>query len=302
MYKCIDLSYLTSFQISPNLTNSSHTQINNELNSIDVHLKQFGLRRQGGIIGDGNCLFRALSLSVFQTQDYHLYLRQTAINYIRDHQADFEPFVMTDSFTDFDHYLSEMSRPGVYGDFTIIVALSHVLDHPISVTQGDMNQVRTISTDPNSVSMSSIHLVYLSENVIPGGHYEVAMNDVHEIGNEVVINQTDKVNETSSPQVVSDNHMVTEVIQSNDAKDRKMFCNLCKMSFQSMSTYNRHNKRRHLANDKVRKIQKQVTCSVPECAFSFRTVNELYLHLEKDHSVCIQSSNIEFSSMVEFRA
>ena len=35
--------------------------------------------------GDGNCLFRAISLGIYGTEEYHIAIRLGTVNYIADH-------------------------------------------------------------------------------------------------------------------------------------------------------------------------------------------------------------------------
>ena len=44
-------------------------------------------------LGDGNCLFRALSDQLYGTDSYHRKLRQEICDWIENHKARYEPFV-----------------------------------------------------------------------------------------------------------------------------------------------------------------------------------------------------------------
>jgi OTU domain-containing protein 3 len=47
-------------------------------------------------LGDGNCLFRALSDQLYGTPSYHLKLRKEICDWIEGHKARYEPFVEDD--------------------------------------------------------------------------------------------------------------------------------------------------------------------------------------------------------------
>ncbi|KAK9863774.1 hypothetical protein WJX84_009732 [Apatococcus fuscideae] len=62
--------------------------------------------------GDGNCLFRSASMGLYGTPGHHAIVRRNAVQHMREHQDDFEPFLEKR----FSSYVSEMSRNGTWGD------------------------------------------------------------------------------------------------------------------------------------------------------------------------------------------
>lgn len=62
----------------------------------DEYLASYGLYRQP-IIGDGNCLFRSVSLALFGNQDHHQELRNIAINEIEQNLGLFRNFFFHDN-------------------------------------------------------------------------------------------------------------------------------------------------------------------------------------------------------------
>ena len=61
-------------------------------------------------LGDGNCLFRALSDQLYGTPSYHLRLRQEICDWIAAHQSRYEPFVEDER--GFDAHLQCMRQQG----------------------------------------------------------------------------------------------------------------------------------------------------------------------------------------------
>lgn len=61
-------------------------------------------------LGDGNCLFRALSDQLHGTPSYHLKLRQDICDWIASHKQRYEPFV--DDERGLDVHLQCMRQPG----------------------------------------------------------------------------------------------------------------------------------------------------------------------------------------------
>jgi hypothetical protein len=62
-------------------------------------------------LGDGNCLFRALSDQLYGTPSYHLRLRQEICDWIAAHQSRYEPFVEDER--GFDAHLRCMRQQGL---------------------------------------------------------------------------------------------------------------------------------------------------------------------------------------------
>eukprot|EP00731_Ephydatia_muelleri_P015295 Em0008g1015a len=88
--------------------------------------------------GDGNCLFRALADQLDDGTTTHEAVRSAVVQYIRQHEAEFSPFV--EEGVSFDSYIAELSKDGEHGGNDSIVAfarhyvvdvLIHQLDLPL---------------------------------------------------------------------------------------------------------------------------------------------------------------------------
>ena len=83
------------------------------------------------ILGDGNCLFRALSYAVTGRQVYHSQMRAQIIN----HMKDIEDFLLPYMNTSLDNYLanSQMANNGVWGTDIEILSAASLLSTDIFV-------------------------------------------------------------------------------------------------------------------------------------------------------------------------
>ena len=83
------------------------------------------------VLGDGNCLFRAASLQLYGSEDWHEAVRMTCVDLMELHAARFAPFVEGGRDA-FPAYLRAMRRPGCWGD-----------DPELQVSRGSTNSAST---------------------------------------------------------------------------------------------------------------------------------------------------------------
>ena len=104
-------------------------------------MQSFGLQRRA-VIGDGNCLFRAISVGLVGNENLYQDLRSTAITHIRNHIEHFQIFFQPDnpnSININDHIQNEidnLSQDGTYAGQESVIALSQALNLNILVTFG----------------------------------------------------------------------------------------------------------------------------------------------------------------------
>ena len=67
-----------------------------EYQNQNKYLSSFGLQRNP-IIGDGNCLFRSISFSLYGHQDNHLQLRNLAVETLRGNVDFFQNYFLEES-------------------------------------------------------------------------------------------------------------------------------------------------------------------------------------------------------------
>ncbi len=77
--------------------------------------------------GDGNCLFRALSVALYGHPEKHASLREMAVRELRQHIHEFRAYGVTDP------YLVHMARPGTWGGGIEILAIARLFQRRIHV-------------------------------------------------------------------------------------------------------------------------------------------------------------------------
>ena len=89
---------------------------------IDRKFASFNLRIQK-ICPDGNCLFRAISHQLYNTEDYHGDIRKACVDYIVEEKEHFQYFVSGQSF---DAYVEKMRQDKTWGDHVELQAISEI--------------------------------------------------------------------------------------------------------------------------------------------------------------------------------
>ena len=96
-------------------------------------------------LGDGNCLFRALSDQIYGSPSKHLLLRDEICDWIEAHRQRYEPFV--DDERGLDVHLQCMRQPGAYTFHshpieTYCSKISHFFTHMKAHTVATLNSLR----------------------------------------------------------------------------------------------------------------------------------------------------------------
>jgi hypothetical protein len=81
--------------------------------------------------GDGNCLFRAVSLQVYGDATMHADVRKQCMDFMERDEAHFSHFVTGES--SFQSYIQRKRQDGVHGNHTEIQAISELFNRPIEV-------------------------------------------------------------------------------------------------------------------------------------------------------------------------
>lgn len=152
-----------------------------KVKSINSALEGKGLRSRS-IVGDGNCLFRAVSQDLYDTQDSHLDLRRRTVEYMRENGALFESFI-THGDQNMDDYLEEISTDGAHADQYEISALQQVIQRPIFIFSNLHGSVSGTNLNyDGDVLENPIFLNYFDEiedeNEYSAGHYELLQGNV----------------------------------------------------------------------------------------------------------------------------
>lgn len=104
-------------------------------------------------IGDGNCLFRALSDQLYGSPNYHLQLRAEICDWITSHQTRYEPFVEDDR--GIEVHLRNMRTRGTYGGHLELSAFAHLKHRNVKVIQPGLVYVIEWDGGESSVSKDS---------------------------------------------------------------------------------------------------------------------------------------------------
>lgn len=78
---------------------------------------------------DGNCLFRAVSVLLYGTEDQHIPIREKTVGFMGENRAQFEGFVSED----YDIYLAKMLCEGEYGTNIEIEAISQLFHRTVEI-------------------------------------------------------------------------------------------------------------------------------------------------------------------------
>jgi hypothetical protein len=107
---------------------------------------------------DGNCLFHAVAHQVYMDESRDRELRERVVAHMLLHRTRYEPFCSTD----FDQYLSKMSRPGSWADDLEIRALEEVLDRIIVIYSSESK-----TCDPMETNFDEQLLMKGADDVAP---------------------------------------------------------------------------------------------------------------------------------------
>jgi hypothetical protein len=134
--------------------------------------------------GDGNCLFRALSLAITGSQSYHELIRCYLVNHMMDEDVrnDMEPLFQRnhqDRSITYDTHLANMQQNGYWGTDQEIVAAANLFNVSIMCYSQYNKSLRLqhfpphFSTDPECTIACKHHTLYLINS--NGSHYNMAV-------------------------------------------------------------------------------------------------------------------------------
>ncbi|KAH7649595.1 cysteine protease [Cryptosporidium bovis] len=80
---------------------------------------------------DGNCLFRAISFQLYETDEYHEIIRSFCMDFVEINKDSYSNFVS--EYLNVESYISEKRKLGVWGDNIEIQAMSELYHIPIYI-------------------------------------------------------------------------------------------------------------------------------------------------------------------------
>lgn len=113
------------------------TKPSNDTANVEINLTAFtqALKNRGLEMvpqeGDGNCLFRAVSLQVYGDSSNHADVRTQCLDFMARDPQHFGPFVTTDEA--FSEYIARKRLDGVHGNHAEIQAASELFNRPVEV-------------------------------------------------------------------------------------------------------------------------------------------------------------------------
>nr|XP_026256990.1 OTU domain-containing protein 1 [Urocitellus parryii] len=142
-----------------------------EVEKQDKYLRQRNKYRFH-IIPDGNCLYRAVSKTVYGDQSLHRELREQTVHYIADHLEHFSPLIEGDV----GEFIIAAAQDGAWAGYPELLAMGQMLNVNIHLTTGGRLESPTVSTmihylGPEDSLRPSIWLSWLSN-----GHYDAVFD------------------------------------------------------------------------------------------------------------------------------
>jgi len=111
-----------SFSVQQQTQQQLHTRFQTELKKKGMELVEQE--------GDGNCLFRAISLQIYGDSDLHMDVRKRCLDFMEKEETHFSSFVVEEPF---DEYVNRKRLDGVHGNNPEIQALSELYNRPVEV-------------------------------------------------------------------------------------------------------------------------------------------------------------------------
>lgn len=155
--------------------------------ALKSRLKRRGLEIKR-MLGDGNCLFRAVSTQIYGDADWHADIRKHVVKYLLSERSYFSQFITED----FDKYIANMSKEGCFGTNLEIQAIAEVYNRAVEVygstsdassSSGNIANASSSSSGPDPIKPINIfQSAYGTSNApirlayINGNHYDAVID------------------------------------------------------------------------------------------------------------------------------
>lgn len=305
----------------------------------DEYLALYGLHRQP-IVGDGNCLFRSISLALYGNQDHHQELRNAAMHEIEQNLDIFHMFfyhsngnLMT--YPEIQQELNNLRQLGTFAGQESILAISRHFGMNLLVTVGgdhDNEEVVTLEHDFGN-SNTRIHLIWTRAG---GGHYETVTetsppdnqreplllqsksnycwNFDHSACRKFDLDTLDSVKTTDRQETndlpVPENPLQTKTTDFNFIQTEHSYDQVTgveqgifqknKCSVCMKIFHDKANLNRHTKTVHGKENNKRMSCFVPSCDLGFYHVENLVSHLINVHDADIRVENLDFENLNSF--
>ena len=137
-------------QNGPLRSRSPYAGVSVNSGALKTRLKRQGLEIKK-MLGDGNCLFRAVSTQIYGDADWHGDIRKHVVKYLKSEQSYFSQFITED----FDEYIARMGREGCFGTNLEIQAIAEVYNRAVEVYGADAAALSSSSSNATNSSSAS---------------------------------------------------------------------------------------------------------------------------------------------------
>ena len=122
-------------------------------------------RKLKKIIGDGNCLFRALSYFIHGSEDFHTIMRQQLVDFVHSNKAVFVPYVLSGTI---ETHILHMKHDRIWGTQVELQAIATLTQRDVFVLTdsfGGTTNTRWMKYTP--LDPTNYNLIYLPEDEYP---------------------------------------------------------------------------------------------------------------------------------------
>ena len=174
--------------------------------------RKISILKSSDVLGDGNCLFRCLSLEIFKTQDKHTKVREEVVEALRENEGFFKSYIGDQ----YELHLERMAKDGVWGTDSEILAASekYKCDIFVYTKHGDGNKWLRYSTRQCNGNHKENYITLICEN----DHFKLAHVNERpcfceqcEAEEEIVIHDTKDTAETSTKIFERNCHEINEL-------------------------------------------------------------------------------------------
>lgn len=158
--------------------NNDHTQKKGIIDGLSrfIHLLRTQHRPPLDVVpmdGDGNCLFRAVSLQVYGDVTMHMDVRRDCLDYMERDAGHFRDFVTYAEHEEFSEYVARKRMAGVHGNHAEIQAMSELYNRSIEVYVPDhgIEPINIFHSEYKGVGDAPIRLCYMD-----GNHYDAVVD------------------------------------------------------------------------------------------------------------------------------
>ena len=133
----------------------------NTVSLLESRLLEVG-RLPVNVLGDGNCFFRAVSCQLYNTPEYHLYIRFLGVQHLLHNP---ELYIESNYELSWQNYVNNMAREGTWADNIIIQAVANSFNVTINIIESNANFFPVTVVNPVNTSglTTNIYIGHIQE-------------------------------------------------------------------------------------------------------------------------------------------